>query len=336
MLQKYLIVPFLLLLSINNRAQTRRYYLGPGNEIVSDSTKAEFYILVEYDKTDSTWKMQQYTLSDTLRVIGSFKDEQLKVPHGKFVVYNLFRISSQRKYSPLSKRIETEIIPLRYYIADSGAYVNGQKEGEWTHFFSDGRIEYIYTYKGDQLNGRFRSYNYTTQKILIEGNYENGSKEGKWLTFAASGDILVEDTYKNNILRKSLHRPSKLKASEQYKYTGGVPGYNFNSYLSEAVDNSNFGDARGRLTLSCTLNKNGKLIVSNFLSQSYFADEIILDAIFAVENAPSWKPAKIKDQLVEISIPVTISIPEKTIEWGDSEQAKRVSEKLFKPMISGF
>jgi antitoxin component YwqK of YwqJK toxin-antitoxin module len=50
-------------------------------------------------------------------------------------------------------------------LVSKGQYVDGRKNGEWRHYFFDGKLSHVQTYKDDFGVGTWVSYNYNTGKI---------------------------------------------------------------------------------------------------------------------------------------------------------------------------
>ncbi|WP_214227394.1 hypothetical protein [Pedobacter sp. B4-66] len=329
MLKNCFIVLVLILISLTGHSQIKRYYINENNEIVSDPTKAVYYIKSGYDQADSTWKMHQYTMKDTLMVIGSFKDEQLTVPHGKFTMFNVSEALPRMYYDAAARRIVSDTEPAKYYLSATGYFVDGKKDGEWSDYVL-GKLQFVRTWKNGELTGRYRSYGYNSQKVLVEGNYVNGSREGVWNTFASSGVILIKETYKKNHLLTTDNYPCKVSAEE--RVTSAKAGYNFKAYLSEAIKSIDFGGANLQIHVGVEISKGGKLIVSSFGPNPKIKNETMLVVLNAIADAPTWKPAFNNKGEVEQEFPITISFPSRSIEVGFNEIVKDIYENRFKPM----
>jgi len=50
-------------------------------------------------------------------------------------------------------------------LVSKGQYIDGRKNGEWRHYFFDGKLSHVQTYKDDFGIGTWVSYNYNTGKI---------------------------------------------------------------------------------------------------------------------------------------------------------------------------
>ncbi|WP_288883382.1 toxin-antitoxin system YwqK family antitoxin [Pedobacter panaciterrae] len=330
MLKHSFLIFVLILVSLTGHSQIKRYYVNSSNEIVSDSAKAKFYMKVGYDQSDSTWKMHQYTMRDTLMVIGSFKDEELEVPHGKFTIFKVTEPLPMTHYDAATRRIVSDTEPAKYYVSTTGYFINGKKDGEWSDYYISGNLQFVNNWKDGQLTGRYRSYGYDSQKILVEGNYVNGCKEGVWTTFASSGIVLTKDFYKKNHLLTSVNYPYKVPAEERI-----VPAradYNFNAYLLKVIRNLDFGGMSLKIHVGVDVSKEGKLIVKSFRSNSKIKDESMLVVLNGIANAPVWKPANNNKGVVEEYLPISISFPSRSIEVGFNGVVKDIYENRLKSM----
>ena len=66
-------------------------------------------ILYQKMEGDSAWSTRQYDMQDTIMTIGTFKDEQFTIPHGKFIYYKLLKPKSpiQYKYNYVKHKMDT-------------------------------------------------------------------------------------------------------------------------------------------------------------------------------------------------------------------------------------
>jgi antitoxin component YwqK of YwqJK toxin-antitoxin module len=59
-----------------------------------------------------------------------------------------------------------------------GHLINGEKDGKWRYFTSDGLLESVENYSGGVLNGDYISY-HPTGRLNAVGTFVNGQVEGK-------------------------------------------------------------------------------------------------------------------------------------------------------------
>ena len=269
-------------------------------------------------------------MKDTLMVIGSFKDEQLEVPHGKFTIFKITEPYPMIRYDAATRRIVTDQEPAKYYIATTGYFVNGKKDGEWSDYYLSGNLQFVRTWTNGELTGRYRSYGANSQKVLVEGDYVNGSREGVWNTYASSGVVLTKDIYKKNRLLNTDNYSYEVPAEE--RVTPAKAGYNFKAYLSEAIKRINFGGANLQIHVGVEISEEGKLIVRSFNPNPKINNETMLVVLNAIADAPAWKPAFNNKGVVKQELPITISFPSRSIGVGFNAIVKDIYENRFEPM----
>ena len=136
---------------------------------------------------------------------------------------------------------------LKFYhsnqLAESGAFKNGLKIGEWKTWFENGKLHSKTYWNKGQRDGESLVYD-TTGNLVEEGNYKNDKKHGTWINYV-EGDTLkyrkgelkvkkVKDTLKENkpglfkrifskkekdSLAVKQPKPEKVKESKQKKKT---------------------------------------------------------------------------------------------------------------------
>ncbi|WP_316848401.1 hypothetical protein [Pedobacter psychrodurus] len=187
--------------------QNIKYFLDDQNEIC-DSTKGSSYmILFEKKESDTVFKMNQYTMHGSLLTKASFKDSSLSTPHGEFEYYNFL------KSNPSSSVFNGNTIDRNStgtYLESKGNFNLGKKNGVWTEYASDGRVEKIETYVDDVLNGKYVDYGFDG-RIIVSGEYINDLREGKWIVFGGS----QEDIYKNGRVVKVIKNKEMLAEIEK-------------------------------------------------------------------------------------------------------------------------
>ncbi|WPU96834.1 hypothetical protein SNE25_15025 [Mucilaginibacter sabulilitoris] len=235
-------------------------------------------------KADSAWAMSQYDMQDTLMTTGTFKDEQLMIPHGKFTFYHFIRPAELPFYSRNTTKKKIVFERGGNFIQETGIYLNGKKNGTWKSY-RHGNLEFVNTYKNNILNGRY--LNYRSGKILIEGNFVNNKREGNWNYLSYYGDTIKTDIYrKGEFIRSISHLYDK-----KFRYLTNVKGskYDIIRYLNSKLSKNKF-DSIGKYYASYSFNltSDGKLI-SPVVNES--ADSQIDNAIVSeITLAPNWKP----------------------------------------------
>jgi TonB family protein len=77
-------------------------------------------------------------------------------------------------------------------------YLVGKKEGTETHYQQNGKLQSIYTYAQDKLNGRVIHFTPVTADTLAVINYNNDAPEGEWRFFNWRGKQIETIYIKNN------------------------------------------------------------------------------------------------------------------------------------------
>jgi antitoxin component YwqK of YwqJK toxin-antitoxin module len=75
-----------------------------------------------------------------------------------------------------------------------GDYVEGERAGEWTHYFADGRVRSVSQYVAGSLTGPATWYR-ATGGLLQRGGFLDGEKHGFWQRWDAAGAIIDEGEF---------------------------------------------------------------------------------------------------------------------------------------------
>lgn len=285
MLKPYFILSFLMIICVNANAQSFKAYITEKGDQTADSLKAKSYILCEMNG-DSAWLMRQYNMHDTIMAEGTFKDSLLTIPHGKFTFYRLVHSHKVRAYNANSEKIEFTDIKGGNFIAESGVYLNGKKNGPWRKY-NNGKLEYLNTFENDKLNGLYQSYDIENGNILIKGNMVDDVRQGEWNSLSFYGDTMRTELYKNGKIIKTVSYLNDKK----FKYLMDVKGvrYDILRYLNSKLYKNKFnGTGKYYASYSFTLTSEGKLILPVVdKSADSEIDKAILSALLL---APSWHP----------------------------------------------
>lgn len=156
------------------KAQVKPLYFY-GDSIIADSTKATSYGIFGKLSTEEIYVLKRYDFYDNLLQTGTFKDDSLKVPHGKFSYYNFVDDFNEENgtyfYLKQSNR----------YLSDQGSYNNGFKVGRWITFYPDGKILAILNYVNGLKQGEYKVFD-RKGKPKVEGQYLLDLKSGTWRT----------------------------------------------------------------------------------------------------------------------------------------------------------
>jgi len=74
--------------------------------------------------------------------------------------------------------------------------VNGTKNGKGVLYFENGSIQAVYSYKLNQMDGLWLTYNSKNIKTA-EANYLKDKKDGSWKIWDENGKLVYEMLYKN-------------------------------------------------------------------------------------------------------------------------------------------
>ena len=70
----------------------------------------------------------------------------------------------------------------------SGAFKDGQLQGDWTRAYPDGRKLDVTGYKKGQRHGKYKSW-HATGTVRTEGQYKNGLAVGQWASWGRYGNL---------------------------------------------------------------------------------------------------------------------------------------------------
>jgi hypothetical protein len=257
---------------ITVNAQIHKAFLSDEGGSV-DSAHASSYIL--YNKIDdTTWMMKLYGMNDTIAMIGSYKDPGLTIQNGKFTYY--------QKASTKGMKLVSGSIDTLNHVRTTGFFINGVKTGVWTDYFANGQIEFLKTYKNNQLNGLVETYNYDTNTVLVRGNNIDDKNEGEWDMLDPHGNIVEVDIYKNNQVISTKTIPTS--------FVGAVPPVNFYDYINHKIGNVISSSLNVDMFIGFSITTDGKLTDPNIISGK-LNPETDKKIIEIFNNSPVWKPA---------------------------------------------
>jgi antitoxin component YwqK of YwqJK toxin-antitoxin module len=304
MLKPCFILLFLLVITLTANAQTHKGYITDDGSRTPDPSKAVSYILYQKMEGDSAWSTRQYDMNDTIMTIGTFKDEQFTIPHGKFIYYKLLKPINpvQYKYNYVTHKTDTIKWVPKNYVISKGYYLNGGKEGKWLEYTEKGVLYRVSNFQNNKLNGTYQEYYPLSGGLFEEGNYVNGTKDGIWYSFGFYGDTSSMVNYKNGVAGKWIFNKNKKE-----EFTDGKPQYDIIQYLSLELANTKFskiGTFNGLYHF--VLTKEGKLVQPSVsTSVDLEIDSAIIDKLLA---APNWEPAYYNKKLVNFPVSINLEI----------------------------
>ncbi len=162
----------LLLFSLGLNAQVKPIYFNK-DSVVKDSTKATAYGVYGKLSNEEVWRIKLYDLYDNLLLTGSYQDEKLSVPHGRFIYYD-FVDDFNDEYEENFYLKSTN-----RFLSAQGEFNSGQKTGRWVTFFPDGKIRTVTFYIKGVEHGEYKLFN-RRGKVEVAGMYASGVKVGEW------------------------------------------------------------------------------------------------------------------------------------------------------------
>jgi antitoxin component YwqK of YwqJK toxin-antitoxin module len=117
------------------------------------------------------------------------------------------------------KKINGKIIKINQYDSE------GNKDGYWEDYYSDGGVYSQGNFKNNYQDGEWKYY-YGDGTLWVIGNFINGNKEGHWKKYGFPEGRLINSSYENGklVTKKSLKesnnmfKPRNLEGrEEQYK-----------------------------------------------------------------------------------------------------------------------
>lgn len=263
--------------SLNGFSQVKKLYLNSSGKIVNEAKKAAFYILS--DKTnDTAYFIRKYDIDNDILFKGTFRDSVMKTPNGKFYFY------AKSKLISLTGSSENNT---GSFIVLAGSFLNGRRDGTWIEYIDSKTKSQLYTFKNDELNGRYEEYNLNSGSVSLAGNFENNIMEGEWNGYEKDSlKATYTDLYHHGKLVKSIYHSWMAKPSpalDKYIVTALDPFTDFLKDQGIIVDLSVTAD--GRVDQIVGTNKP---VDSNVLEQ--------LKSAFL--KAPNFEPALLYDRPV--------------------------------------
>ncbi|RYF24598.1 MAG: hypothetical protein EOO42_05480 [Flavobacteriales bacterium] len=179
-------------------SQAKPIYFN-GNRITTNADQATSYGVYGKLSGEDLWVLKRFDLYDNLMLSGSYKDELLTKPHGKFIFYGSIYDYNYENFTNF-KNSKTD-----RYTSQQGEFVDGLEEGKWYDYFPDGAIMGFRTYHNGKLQGEVSFYNHKGRRFL-NGNYKDGLRDGVWYDLKRK----VKEVFEND----KLISTSKLTKAE--------------------------------------------------------------------------------------------------------------------------
>lgn len=78
----------------------------------------------------------------------------------------------------------------------TGKMFDNKNIGEWKYYYSSGALQTTGTFENDIPSGKWTWFQ-TDGRVSEEGNFLNGIRDGKWLSYDSLGKVEVIRVYKN-------------------------------------------------------------------------------------------------------------------------------------------
>jgi len=179
-------------------AQIKTVYFDEDDQVISDSTQAVSYAIIGKVSSDSVYTVKKFDAEGYMMMTGSYKDDELQVPHGNFVYYDWVQLISPLGNNLLPANGKERFIKLK------GAFKNGLREGLWLTYYQDNSLKDAIQYKNNLMNGEYRHFD-TKGNLEVVGHFVNNKREGSW-TFKA-GRVISQ--YQNDKVVSTVRKSKK-------------------------------------------------------------------------------------------------------------------------------
>jgi|GEM_PF-719860 len=275
---------YLVLLSIvvnSAFAQVQRAFITKDGKYSNDPQNAVSYLLIKKLNVDSAYSVKQYDIHDTIMVSGTYKDELLTIPNGKFVYYHKNYSEKNIQSMPPDFHIDTN-----NYIQTVGYFLNGKREGVWIYYASRGKIGQECTFEHGKLNGPYTTFYDGEVSFRTEGTMVNDLLEGKYYVYNADSLLVAESDYVHDKEVKHIDHLQEATESEKFHW-----------YLEKAL-----GKYKKQLTeyvpiVRFVVAKTGTLKDIQIIKG--ITPEVDTAIIAALSKAPAFTPAKYDNLIAE-------------------------------------
>jgi len=125
---------------------------------------------------------------------------------------------------------------------EEGYYVNGRKEGVWTKFYTDGRVQLKGTYSNNRPEGPYTRY-FSNGQIAEQGDFQQNGYKGLLLRYHENGNLAYRANFNNQGQESGkvtyYHPNGKVALTytvKNGKVQGEVSRYNTNGQLLSSFD----------------------------------------------------------------------------------------------------
>ena len=169
---------------IQIQAQVTPIYFK-GEKTTTNKNEATSYAIYGKLSTEELWVFKRYDLWDNLIQTGSYSDDQLTTPHGKFTFYMDLASFNESHLTAYRLKGKTR------FKSQEGTFVNGLEHGRWLLFYPDGNLLNVQDFVNGKAHGDFITFD-KYGKIVIRGIYTDGEREGEWLFESGAKKVIYE------------------------------------------------------------------------------------------------------------------------------------------------
>lgn len=156
-----------------------------GDSIIKEKEYATSYAIYGKLSEEELWVFKRFDLYNNLIQTGSYKDEKLSVPHGKFDFYSdIYEFNSAHLTS-------FNLKGLTRFLSQTGTFVDGKEEGRWQLFYPDGTLLNRQDFVKGKQHGEFVTYD-KRGRVQIQGNFVDGERDGKWIFKGGAQEIIYD------------------------------------------------------------------------------------------------------------------------------------------------
>ncbi|MGY0041432.1 toxin-antitoxin system YwqK family antitoxin [Pedobacter sp. NJ-S-72] len=201
-MKRILLCFFFLFAGVSTYAQIKTVFLDAKDQLTPDSTLAATYGVLGKVSGDSLYTFKKFDFEGILLASGSFRDDHMEIPVGKFVYYGWITPENNNRNDSF------EINGRERFVELVGSYEDGRRNGRWITFYPDGKMKQIITFSQGIIHGPYLAFD-IDGKQQVSGLYQSGKKEGTWTL----NDGKQENEYVNDQLVSTL-RGKKLREKQ--------------------------------------------------------------------------------------------------------------------------
>lgn len=273
-MKNYIYLLALLLIASPIFAQTKKVFVTESGKYTGDSNKGVSYLLVQKLSGDSAYLALSYDMQNNLLSKGTYKDESLAIPDGKFTFYKTTAAGE-------------------HYTATIGYFFNGKRAGTWNEFSPDGKTAAEYTYQNGELNGPYKLYD-PSVGTHGEGIAINGHLQGDFKWYDNNNRLLAESKYKNG----------RLKSQKDY-FNKAIARVDISRYLTNNLKKYRYILRDNELTITYIVNKDGK-ITNPQIVRSDLDPEVNLAILASLDGVAAYQPANYDNMPIAVNLTQTI------------------------------